>query len=67
MAIAKTPGRYAVTLVVADNKGGYDKSTLSVLATGQGTPFTGNVINIAGNPIVGAEVEIIGDGNANPL
>lgn len=64
--LPKTAGRYTVTLVVTDNKGGYDKSTLSVLATGQGTPFTGNVIDIAGNPIAGAEVEIVGDGIANP-
>lgn len=64
--LPKIPGRYTVTLVVTDNKGGYDKSTLSVLATGQGTPFTGNVIDIAGNPIVGAEVEIVGDGTVNP-
>jgi len=65
--LPKTPGRYTVSLVVTDNKGGYDKSTLLVLATGQGTPFTGNVTDNAGNPIKNAEVEIISDGSSNPL
>ncbi len=65
--LPKTPGRYSVSLVVTDNKGGYAKSTLAVLATAQGTPFTGNVVDIAGNAIAGAEVEIISSGVANPL
>ena len=65
--LPQTPGRYTVSLVVTDNKGGYDKSTLSVMANGRGTPFTGNVVDAGGTPIVGAEVEIISDGIVNPL
>lgn len=65
--LPNVPGRYDVSVVVTDNKGGYDKSTFSVLATGKGTPFTGQVVDLTGNPIKDAEVEIISDGNPNPI
>jgi hypothetical protein len=56
-----TPGRYSVTVVAYDNKGGYDKAVLSVLADGHGVPFTGVVVEPNGTPIAGAAVEIVGN------
>ena len=55
------PGRYSVTVVAYDNKGGYDKAVLSVLADGQGIPFTGIVVDVDGTPVAAAEIEIVGN------
>jgi hypothetical protein len=54
-------GRYAITVVAYDKKGGYDKAALSVLATGGGIPFGGVVVDPAGVPVKGAEIEIVGN------
>ena len=56
-----TAGRYSVTVVAYDNKGGYDKQALSVLADGTGVPFTGIVIEPDGTPVAAAEIEIVGN------
>jgi Carboxypeptidase regulatory-like domain len=53
-----TPGRYSVTVFAYDNKGGYDKAMLSVLADGRGVPFTGVVVEPGGAPVAGASIEI---------
>ncbi len=56
-----TPGRYSVTVVAYDDKGGYDKATLAVLADANGAPFTGVVVDPGGKPINKAEIEIVGN------
>ncbi|RCS57461.1 hypothetical protein DU000_08370 [Parvibium lacunae] len=65
--LPKTAGRFVVTALAMDKKGGYDKATFTVLATGQGTPFTGQVVDLSGNPIQDAEVEVISDDQPNPI
>lgn len=55
------PGRYSVTVVAYDGRGGYDKEVLSVLADGNGIPFTGIVVEPDGTPVDAAEVEIVGN------
>lgn len=55
------PGRYNVTVVAYDNKGGYDKATLAVLADGNGVPFTGVVVDPTGAPVANAEIEVVGN------
>ncbi len=55
------PGRYSVTVVAYDNKGGYDKANLSVLADGNGVPFTGIVVEPSGVPVANASIEIVGN------
>jgi hypothetical protein len=55
------PGRYSVTVVAYDNKGGYDKATLSVLADGDAIPFSGVVVEPGGAPVAGAAIEIVGN------
>jgi hypothetical protein len=59
--LPKTPGRYSLTAIAYDGKGGYDKAVLSVLATGEGVPFTGIVVTPAGAPVADASVEIVGN------
>ena len=54
-------GRYTVTVVVYDGRGGYDKAVLSVLADGKGVPFTGVVVEQNGTPVQAAEIEIVGN------
>jgi hypothetical protein len=56
-----TAGRYSVTVVAYDNKGGYDKGVLSVLADGKGVPFTGIVVEPSGVPVADALIEIVGN------
>lgn len=59
--LPSTPGRYSVAVVAYDNKGGYDKATLSVLANGGGVPFTGIVVDPSGTPVANASIEIVGN------
>jgi hypothetical protein len=54
-----TAGRHTITVVAYDGKGGYDKASINVLATGKGVPFGGVVIDTAGTPVAGAEIEIV--------
>jgi cytochrome c5 len=61
--LPSTPGRYSVTAVAFDNKGGYDKGILSVLAEGKGVPFGGIVVDPGGAVVANASIEIVG----NPL
>lgn len=56
-----TAGRYSVTVVAYDKKGGYDKAVLSVLADDKGVPFTGIVVEPGGAPVANAVVEIVGN------
>jgi len=56
-----TPGHYSVTVVAYDNKGGYDKAVLPVLADSKGVPFTGIVVESVGVPVANAVVEIVGN------
>lgn len=59
--LPSVPGRYTITAVAYDNKGGYDMAMLSVLADGKGIPFTGIVVDPGGAPIANASVEIVGN------
>lgn len=59
------PGRYSVMVVAYDNKGGYDKAVLSVLADEKGVPFTGVVVEPSGAPVANALVEIVGNSVIN--
>jgi hypothetical protein len=56
-----TPGRFSVTAVAYDGKGGYDKAVLWVLADGGGVPFTGIVVTPSGAPVADASIEIVGN------
>jgi len=56
-----TPGRYSVTAVAYDGKGGYDKASLWVQADGRGVPFAGIVVTPGGAPVADASVEIVGN------
>lgn len=55
------PGLHSVTVVAYDNRGGYDKTVLSLLAGDKGTPFTGVVVEPNGAPVANASVEIVGN------
>jgi hypothetical protein len=59
--IPTAPGRYTVTVVAYDSKGGYDKAVLSVLANDKGVPFTGVIVEPNGTPIKDAVIEIVGN------
>jgi hypothetical protein len=61
--LPNAPGRYTAEVVAYDNKGGYDRAVISVLAGAQGIPFTGIVVTPAGAPVPHASIEIVG----NPL
>lgn len=56
-----TPGRYTVTALAYDGKGGYDKATLSVLVGNKGIPFSGIVVEPNGAPVDEAEIEVVGN------
>lgn len=53
-------GRYPVTVLVSDNRGGYTESSISVTAKTGGVPFSGTVVDPNGTGIAGAQVEING-------
>lgn len=59
-SLPAVPGRYSLTVVAYDDKGGYDKAVLSVLADGGGVPFSGIVVEPDGTPVAAATVEIVG-------
>jgi hypothetical protein len=59
--LPNAPGRYVISVVAYDGKGGYDKAALNVLATGKGIPFGGIVVDAGGTPIGGAEITIVGN------
>jgi hypothetical protein len=58
-------GLHSVTVVAFDDKGGYDKAVLSVLAGDKGTPFTGVIVEPSGAPVANASVEIVGNPAVN--
>lgn len=53
-------GRYPITVLVSDNRGGYARNSFSVTATTGGVPFSGTVVDVNGTPIPGAIVLING-------
>jgi Carboxypeptidase regulatory-like domain len=56
-----TAGRYSVSVVAYDNKGGYDKAVYELLADGAGVPFGGVVVDQNGAALPNALVEIVGN------
>lgn len=54
-----TPGRYTAEVVAYDNKGGYDRAVVSVLAGAKGIPFSGIVVTPSGQPVPSASIEIV--------
>lgn len=59
--LPSVPGRYTVTLIAFDGKGGYDRSELSLRADGQGILFEGRVSATDDAAVPGAEVEVNGE------
>ncbi|MFL6313351.1 MAG: carboxypeptidase-like regulatory domain-containing protein [Terriglobales bacterium] len=59
--LPNTPGRYTAEVVAYDNKGGYDRAVVAVLAGAAGVPFTGIVVTPAGTPVPHASIEIVGN------
>jgi hypothetical protein len=59
--LPNTPGRYTAEVVAYDNKGGYDRAVVSVLAGAVGVPFTGFVVTPTGAPVVNASIDIVGN------
>ena len=53
-------GRYAVTAIVADGKGGYAQSYFSFRVSTGGVRFSGDVVDPQGAPVAGAQVEVNG-------
>ena len=53
-------GRFPVTVLVSDNRGGYAKSSFSVMAKSGGVPFSGTVVDPNGNGVAGAQIEVNG-------
>jgi len=53
-------GRFPVTVLVSDNRGGYTKSSFSLLAKSGGVPFSGTVVDPNGVGVAGALIEING-------
>jgi cytochrome c5 len=53
-------GRFPVTVLVSDNRGGYSESSFSVTAKTGGVPFSGTVVDPNGTGVSGAQVEING-------
>lgn len=59
-SLPNVPGRYTVTLIAYDGRGGYDRSELAVRADGQGILFEGLVDATDAAAVAGAEVEVNG-------
>jgi len=53
-------GRFPVTVLVSDNRGGYSESSFSLTAKTGGVPFSGTVVDPNGTGVSGAQVEING-------
>jgi hypothetical protein len=53
-------GRFPVTVLVSDNRGGYAKSSFSLLAKPGGVPFSGTVVDPNGVGVSGAQIEVNG-------
>jgi len=53
-------GRFPVTVLVSDNRGGYTRSSFSVMAKSGGVPFSGTVVDPNGAGVSGAQVEVNG-------
>jgi cytochrome c5 len=58
--LPKEPGRYSVSVLVYDGRGGYNKSILSLRSDTRGVPFSGKVDGTDDVAVVGAEVEVNG-------
>lgn len=54
------PGRYGVSVIAYDGKGGYDKSDFRFAVGEKGVRFSGTVVDQLGAAVDGAEVEIVG-------
>ena len=54
------PGRYALGLRVTDNRGGTVRGSKLVTVTGGPVAFDGEVVDVAGKPVAGAQVEVNG-------
>jgi len=53
-------GRFPVTVLVSDNRGGYARSSFSVMAKSGGVPFSGTIVDPNGNGVAGAQVQVNG-------
>lgn len=53
-------GRYPVSVLVSDNRGGYAEGSFSVTAKTGGVPFSGTVVDPNGTGVSGAQIEING-------
>jgi cytochrome c5 len=53
-------GRFPVTVLVSDNRGGYARSSFSVMAKTGGVPFSGTIVDPNGNGVAGAQVQVNG-------
>src|SRR6185312_4881045 len=59
--LPSTPGRHTISVVAYDEHGGYDLGSLSLLADGNGVPFSGQVVTTDGAPIANATITVIGN------
>jgi hypothetical protein len=53
-------GRYQLSALVADGRGGYARESFAMQVTTGGVPFSGKVIDNAGAVVAGAQVEVGG-------
>ena len=53
-------GRYQVTAMVSDNRGGYAKRSFPIEVGDNSIPFSGIVVDTHDNPVIGAQVDING-------
>ena len=53
-------GRYQVTAMVSDNRGGYAKRSFPIVVGDNSIPFSGIVVDTHDNPVIGAQVDING-------
>ncbi len=53
-------GRFAATVIVGDNRGGYVRESVAVVASTAGPKFSGTVLSSTGSPIGGALVDVNG-------